>query len=260
MQLPIYQVDAFSGQLFGGNPAAVAPLESWLPDATLQSIAAENNLAETAFFVPNESGYHLRWFTPSLEIDLCGHATLATAHVLFEVLGETAQEITFETRSGPLEVMRQDDWIAMNFPARMPEEDPGKKSFIEEALGAEISWVGKSRDYVAVLPNEAAVAALEPRMDLVVQLDAIGLIATAPGNEADFVSRFFAPQAGVPEDPVTGSAHSTLIPFWADRLGKSTLLAYQISPRGGVLKCQALGERVTMAGQAVLYLQGYIHV
>lgn len=259
--MQIFQIDAFTGRVFGGNPAAVVPLEKWLPDATMQAIAAENNLAETAFFVPQGKGqYHLRWFTPELEIDLCGHATLATAHVLFEHLAEMSSEIRFETRSGILTVTRDEDWLSMDFPARPPVPKPEDKELLRAALGLqeEPLFVGKSRDYLVELPSEAAVRALKPRMDLVAQLDCIGVIATAPGDSVDFVSRFFAPQAGVPEDPVTGSAHSTLIPYWGGKLGQFSLDAWQVSSRHGVLRCTHQGDRVTMAGQAVTYLVGEI--
>lgn len=261
--MQLYQVDAFTSRLFGGNPAAVVPLESWPADDIMQAIAAENNLAETAFFVPEGSGYHLRWFTPELEIDLCGHATLATAHVLYEHLGATAPELRFKTRSGTLTVVREGDWLAMDFPARPPEPRPQEAATLSAALAlATVSpvFVGKSRDYLVELPSEQAVRNLRPRMDLIAELDCVGVIATAPGNTVDFVSRFFAPQAGVPEDPVTGSAHSTLIPYWAGKLGQFSLDAWQVSPRHGELRCTHRGERVIIAGQAVTYLVGQIQV
>ncbi len=260
--MQIFQVDAFTKSIFRGNPAAVVPLESWLPDSTMQAIAAENNLAETAFFYEDEEEYHLRWFTPNLEIDLCGHATLATAHVLFEHLGVQKSMLSFHTRSGLLSVSKQDDWLSMDFPARPPQDCPEDLMLLSEALALSISplYVGKSRDYLVELPSEADVRAVVPNMALVSKLKAIGVIVTAPGEEVDFVSRFFAPQAGVPEDPVTGSAHSTLIPFWAEKLNTKRLLAQQVSPRLGELKCEHLGERVLISGQAITYMQGEIQV
>ncbi len=261
-KLSIYQVDAFSARRFGGNPAAVVPLQEWLPDQHLQAIAAENNLAETAYFIPQGEDYHLRWFTPQLEIDLCGHATLASAHVLYQHLGYARATLRFHTRSGWLTVDRQGDWLEMDFPSRPPEDQPQDTERVSAALQLAVSplYVGKSRDYLVELADEAAVRALKPDLRLLAQLDCIGVIATAPGDQVDFVSRFFAPQAGVPEDPVTGSAHSTLVPYWANRLGKKELLAQQVSPRHGELRCQLLGERVKIAGQAVTYLTGQIFV
>ncbi|MEM9984693.1 MAG: PhzF family phenazine biosynthesis protein [Bacteroidota bacterium] len=260
--MQIFQVDAFTQSIFGGNPAAVVPLNEWLPDDLMQAIAAENNLAETAFFYPDGEDYRLRWFTPNLEIDLCGHATLAAAHVLFEHLGAPKNPLCFHTRSGLLTVTKQEAWLSMDFPARPPEECPHERPILSEALGLAQTplYVGKSRDYLVELSSEAQVRAVNPNMALVAKLDAIGVIVTAPGEEVDFVSRFFAPQAGVPEDPVTGSAHSTLIPFWAEKLDKNTLLAQQVSARLGQLKCEYLGERVLISGQAVTYLEGEIQV
>jgi PhzF family phenazine biosynthesis protein len=256
--MTLYQIDAFTDRLFGGNPAAVLPLTQWLDDATLQAIAQENNLAETAFFVPQPEGYHLRWFTPAQEVDLCGHATLAAAYVLYQCLGATEPRLTFHTRSGPLHVGRNGQWLTMDFPARPAEACPEALAALTEALGAAPDWVGKSRDYLAVFPDEAIVRALRPDMAKVAALDCLGVIATAAGEQVDFVSRFFAPQAGVPEDPVTGSAHCTLVPYWAKRLGRAQLQARQVSTRGGDLHCVDQGSRVSLAGQARLYFQGEI--
>jgi predicted PhzF superfamily epimerase YddE/YHI9 len=259
MELPIYQVDAFASGLFQGNPAAVVPLECWLPDAAMQSIAAENNLAETAFFVRDGERYHLRWFTPAFEIDLCGHATLASAHVIARILRPGLPEVVFDTRSGELRVVAKGDLLELDFPAR-PPVGVTPMGPVVEALGGAPEQVLAARDYFVVYRTAAEVAALRPDMGLLEQCDKFGFIATAPGENCDFVSRFFAPAAGVPEDPVTGSAHCTLIPYWAERLGRTELFARQISARGGELWCSLRGDRVTMAGKSVLYLRGTIEV
>jgi len=260
MNVPIYQVDAFAGKLFAGNPAAICPLEDWLPDATLQSIAAENNLAETAFYVVKDGKYHLRWFTPGFEIDLCGHATLATAHVVMELRREVANgRVAFASKSGELVVSRDGDLYALDFPARPPVEVASDPKLME-ALGATPQLILAARDYLCIFETEAEVRAIKPNMEKLAAVDRFGTIVTAPGTDCDFVSRFFAPAAGVPEDPVTGSAHCTLIPYWASRLGKTKLFARQVSPRGGELWCEHRGDRVTMAGRAVKYLEGNIVV
>jgi PhzF family phenazine biosynthesis protein len=260
MRIPIYQVDAFTSHAFGGNPAAICPLERWLPDDTLQAIAAENNLAETAYYIPNGGGYHLRWFTPAVEVDLCGHATLATAHVIWTIRHESeASRLRFETRSGELTVERDANLYSMDFPSRPPVEcqvDAG----IAAALGAHPQLVLGARDYLCVFESEDQVRALAPNMEKVAALDRFAVIATAPGRECDFVSRFFAPAQGIPEDPVTGSSHCTLIPYWSRRLGKKNLNARQVSRRGGELWCEDRGARVSIAGQAVTFLQGEIEV
>ena len=256
MELTIYQVDAFTSRLFGGNPAAIVPLTEWLPDATMQSIAAENNLAETAYIVPNGHRYHLRWFTPTLEIDLCGHATLASAHVVFRHLHPDWEDVAFDTRSGELKVAREGALLSMDFPSRPPEAG-AVDSRLKRALGGKPELVLSSRDYFVVYASEEEVRALEPNMFELGKVDRF-VIVTAPGKSCDFVSRFFAPRAGVPEDPVTGSAHCTLIPYWAARLGKSKLRAWQASARGGELLCEDLGPRVKMSGHAVEYLRGTI--
>jgi predicted PhzF superfamily epimerase YddE/YHI9 len=258
MRLPLYQVDAFTARLFGGNPAAVVPLEAWLPDATLQAIAAENNLSETAFFLREREGYALRWFTPSIEVDLCGHATLASAHVIFDRLEPRLEKVVFRTlKAGALTVMREGAELAMDFPSRPPRpvEAPSR---LDAALSAAPSEVLAARDYLAVYARQADVAALRPDFAALSRLDR-AVIVTAPGEDGiDFVSRFFAPTKGIPEDPVTGSAHCTLIPYWAERLGKSRLRARQISARGGELTCVFAGERVTIGGRCVTYLEGMI--
>ena len=264
MKLPIYQIDAFADRVFAGNPAAVVPLDSWLPDATLQGIAAENNLAETAFFVPEGDGWRLRWFTPVVEVDLCGHATLASASLIFSHLKPGLTHARFQTRSGLLEVTKQGEVLALDFPTRAPTrvDDPALASALAKALGAAPDEVWKARDVMAVYKRAADVAALKPDFAAVARLDAWAVLATAPGDApgVDFVSRFFAPSHGIPEDPVTGSAHCELIPFWAQRLGKTKLSARQVSARGGVLECEHRGERVTIAGKAVLYLEGAIFI
>ncbi len=255
----IYQVDAFTNTLFGGNPAAVIPLQQWLADEVMQQIAAENNLAETVFFVPKGEGYHIRWFTPELEIDLCGHATLGSAFVLYEYLGYQQKEIIFYSKSGELVVNRVADKFELNFPSRMPVKVSDYPAQLMDGLGLEKALgVYKSRDYVVELATEQEVLDLVIDIPLLNQVDVIGIIVTAPGTDCDFVSRFFAPNCGIPEDPVTGSAHSTLIPFWAQKLGKDQLHAKQVSKRGGELWCRNLGERVAMSGNCVFYMKGEI--
>jgi predicted PhzF superfamily epimerase YddE/YHI9 len=257
MRLPIYQVDAFTNRMFGGNPAAVCPLDHWLPDEQMQAIAMENNLSETAFIVPEGDGYRIRWFTPTIEVDLCGHATLATAYVVHRCLEPGDRTIAFQSMSGPLAVRCEGDWYTLDFPAR-----PGRvceaPTAMVQALGRQPREVRKAVKYLAVFDTAADVAALQPDMDLVQSLDADGLIVTAPGTDVDFVSRYFAPHAGIPEDPVTGSAHCTLTPYWAERLDRTTLTARQISRRGGELRCELAGDRILISGQAVLYLEGSI--
>lgn len=259
MMLKLYQVDAFTSRPFGGNPAAVVPLDSWLPEDKLQAIANENNLSETAFFVPSASGFELRWFTPVREVDLCGHATLATAYVLFDMLGYDQSVIRFETRSGPLFVEKQGDRLAMDFPADPPEPSPLIETLVL-GLGQPPRAILAGADYLAVYDDEATVRAIKPDQNLLAQLDRRGVMVTAPGDTVDFVSRFFAPKYGIPEDPVTGSAHCTLAPYWAERLGKTELEARQISPRVGEISCRVRGDRVTLVGSAVLYLEGSIRV
>ena len=260
MHLRIFQIDAFTDAVFGGNPAAVCPLESWLDDATLQAIANENNLSETAFFVPANGAYALRWFTPLAEVDLCGHATLASAYVVFRHVQPEAASVAFETRSGRLHVARDGDGLTMDFPALAahPVESP---TDLAEGLGAEPEAVFADMDYLALFETEADVRALRPNLTALARLDERrGVIVTAPGESADFVSRFFSPRLGVPEDPVTGSAHCMLAPFWAERLGKATLHAHQVSARGGAVHCTVAGDRVRLFGRAVQYLEGTIAV
>ena len=260
MRIPIYQVDAFTSRLFAGNPAAVCPLESWLHDGTLQNIAAENNLSETAFFVRTGDRYHLRWMTPTNEVDLCGHATLASAFVIFQHLDPVAREVRFDTQSGELIVRRDGDRLTMDFPAWRPTRCPDDPA-LSKALGKPPREVRASNDYLAVYDSEDDVRALAPDFAAVARLNRFAVIASAPGTSGvDFVSRFFAPAQGVAEDPVTGRAHCTLVPYWAERLGKTALHALQVSSRGGELWCELLDGRVAISGCAVEYLQGSISV
>jgi PhzF family phenazine biosynthesis protein len=260
MKLQIFQIDAFASRPFAGNPAAVVPLDAWLPDDVMQAIAMENNLAETAFFIPNEKGYDLRWFTPTIEMDLCGHATLASGFLLFEILGTDQNILRFQTRSGELTVEKIDGRFVLDFPSRqgVPAEAPS--GLIEALGGKQPKEVLKSRDYMLVYESEADVRAIKPNFEALARVDSHGIIVTAKGDDADFVSRFFAPEMGVPEDPVTGSAHCTLIPYWAEKLGKNELFARQVSWRGGELFCELVGDRVKIGGDAVLYLKGEIYV
>lgn len=257
--LPIYQVDAFTRIRFRGNPAAVVPLDAWLPDAVMQDIAAENNLAETAFFVRTGETYHLRWFTPTVEVDLCGHATLASAHVLLAHRQHPGDEIQFDSLSGRLLVRRRGDQLELDFPSR-PAAVIDTPPTLVAGLGASPQAVLRAVKDLAVFAHADDVAALRPDFRLLAQHEAFGVIATAPGEDCDFVSRFFAPRAGVDEDPVTGSAHCTLTPYWVARLGKTTLHARQISRRGGEITCELAGDRVRIAGHAVTYLVGEITV
>jgi PhzF family phenazine biosynthesis protein len=257
MRIPLYHVDAFTSRRFGGNPAAVCPLPKWLPESLLQHIAAENNLAETAFFVAEPDGFRIRWFTPTVEVDLCGHATLASAFVLMECLGFGGDQVTFHSRSGPLTVSHSGGQYTLDFPSRPGAPlapDPG----LTQALGAEPLALFQARDTMCLFPDEASVRRLTPDMQALAALPHFAVIATAPGLDCDFVSRFFAPRQGIAEDPVTGSAHCTLIPYWAERLRKPDLFARQLSARGGELWCRHRGDRVRITGHAVLYLTGFI--
>jgi PhzF family phenazine biosynthesis protein len=261
MKIKMYQVDAFTNKLFGGNPAAVCILDKWLDDALMQSIGAENNLAETAFIVKNDIGYDIRWFTPAVEVDLCGHATLASAHVVFNYPGHSGNEVIFESpRSGTLKVTRDGQLLTLDFPTDVFEMIKTPSALIK-GLGAEPleTWKGKT-DYMAVYGSQREIAELVPDFTLLAMLEGRGVIVTAPGIDADFVSRFFAPQSGIDEDPVTGSAHTTLTPYWANRLGRNDLSAIQISARKGYLSCRHLGDRVHISGHAVTYMSAEIEV
>ena len=261
MRLPLYQVDAFTDRVFAGNPAAVVPLEEWLPDATMQAIAAENNLSETAFLVPEGEGWGLRWFTPAVEVDLCGHATLASAFVIATILKPGAERMVFRTlKAGALTVTREGDRYTMDFPSRPPGPVAVPDTLLPALGGAAPKAVLAARDFFVVYGTAAEVAALAPNFEALARYDRM-VIVTGPGEGGvDFVSRFFAPGKGIPEDPVTGSAHCTLIPYWADRLGKADMTARQISARGGDVTCGLRGDRVLIGGRAVLFLEGVIHV
>ncbi len=260
MKLLIFQVDAFTAHQFGGNPAAVCPLDEWLPDATLQLIAMENNLSETAFFVRKGDSFHIRWFTPVLEVDLCGHATLASAFILFEKLNYQGNKINFLSRSGPLSVCKKDDLITLNFPrdSFLPLRPPLE---LLNSLGFQPieAYKGKT-DWMFLLDSQKEVEEFQPDWTAMAKIDCRGIIITAKGEEVDFVSRFFAPQSGVPEDPVTGSAHTTLAPFWAERLGKTELTAMQLSKRKGYLWCKVSENRIEISGNACLYMTGEIYI
>jgi PhzF family phenazine biosynthesis protein len=253
----MYQVDAFTSRLFGGNPAAVCPLETWLPDALMQSIAAENNLSETAFFVPEDGRFRLRWFTPVAEVDLCGHATLATAHVICRHLEPGRSSVEFDTRSGRLTVVEDGDRLIMDLPSYPPAPADPPDGLVE-ALGSTPAAVLKAHYLMAVYDQEEEVRNLEPKLDQLVARGVDEVMVTAPGQACDFVSRFFGPGFGIPEDPVTGSAHCALVPYWAARLSKTRLFARQISARGGELQCELRGDRVMLAGAAVTFLEGTI--
>lgn len=259
MIIPLFQVDAFTDKLFGGNPAAVCPLDSWLPDDLMQKIAMENNLAETAFVVHEPEGLRIRWFTPVVEVDLCGHATLAAAHVFFKHLGYRSEEISFTSRSGILRVSRNMKNLVLDFPADelvKIENDSDLKSLFPSTL--EI-WKGKT-DFMVVLKDQNSVEVLSPDFKELSKIVARGIIVTAPGNETDFVSRFFAPQSGIDEDPVTGSAHTSLTVYWSKQLGKTEMSAKQLSARGGNLHCSLAGDRVKIAGQCQTYMIGEVHL
>lgn len=259
MEIPIYQIDAFSNRVFAGNPAAVCPLEDWLEDSILQAIAQENNLSETAFFVPDEKGYHIRWFTPVAEVDLCGHATLATGFVIFNYLDTSTSQITFRSRSGKLTVVQEKELISMDFPAQPPVPCETPKELLE-GLKKDPSEILCSEDYFVVFSSEKDIIGLEPDMGMLKKLDLRGVIVTARGDEVDFVSRFFAPKFGIDEDPVTGSAHCALTPYWAEKLNKKEVHAHQVSQRGGELFCKDYGDRVAIAGRAVKFMEGSIAI
>ena len=262
MKLAFYWVDAFTDRVFGGNPAGVVPLWSWIDDGLMQSIAAENNLSETAFFVPKGEGFHLRWFTPTTEVPLCGHATLAAGHVVLHAIDPARKAVLFETLSGKLGVTRDGDRLALDFPALPAAPVATLPKGLAESLGASVVELHRAGDnFLVVLGSEGEVRDLEPDFAALAKVDGrAGYIVTAAGGDVDFVSRYFAPQYGIPEDPVTGSAHCTLAPYWAKRLGKTSLDARQVSRRGGVIACTLVGDRVTIAGHAVTYLTGTLEV
>ena len=254
-RFPFFQIDAFAERPFTGNPAAVMPLPAWLPDDVMQAIAAENNLSETAFFVPEGEGFHIRWFMPVGEIDLCGHATLASAFVILTELRPGGDRVGFRSMSGPLTVTREGDRFCLDFPSREPKPVDCPAG-LEAALGAKVREAWLTRDLFALLEDETAVRGLKPDMEALSRLEPTSFVVTAPGKDCDFVSRCFAPREGIPEDPVTGSTHCVLIPYWAKRLGKSMLHARQLSKRGGELFCEQNGDRVKIAGKAVKVIEG----
>ena len=259
MKLSIYQIDAFAHQVFSGNPAAVIPLKSWFPDEIMQNIALENNLSETAFFVPIEKGFHIRWFTPAAEVDLCGHATLATAHVLFQHFNYSEKEIQFESRSGILKVKKKNDLIILDFPSSGVEEIETPEN-LKSAFNFQPQKCFKGRDdLMLIFKNEMDILNLQPDFQKIIESKTRGIIATARSTKYDFVSRFFAPAVGVNEDPVTGSAHTMLIPFWSEQLNKTQMNAKQVSARGGILQCKNLGNRVEIGGKAITFLVGKIN-
>lgn len=258
----IYQVDTFTNQRFKGNPAAVVPLKSWLTESQMQAIAAENNLAETAFYVGDNGQYDIRWFTPTTEVDLCGHATLASAHVIRHIQQDTAHTLHFSCQAGPLAVRAiSDEWLELDFPNRTPEP-MALNTKVEDALGVKAKTMALARDLIVELADEQAVLACQPDFSALKQFDFFSVVITAPSQQPDidFVSRFFAPNQGIDEDPVTGSSFCSLAPFWQYQLNKSSLNALQVSPRGGHIKLQLKDDRVLIAGQSILYLQGEIFI
>ncbi len=260
MTLDLYQADAFTDKLFRGNPAAIVPLNEWIDDKLMQQIAMENNLAETAFFVARGNDFDMRWFTPAVEIDLCGHATLASAFILYNYLGYTKSSIIFHTKSGPLTVTKQGEIFNMDFPSWPPERKEDYPPELITSLGdPEIAGVYKNRDWLVELTSEEAVRKIKPDFTSLKKVLNM-VIVTAPGRDVDFVSRFFAPTAGIDEDPVTGSSHSQLIPFWSYKLGKEKMTAKQLSFRGGDVHCESKGDRVIMGGSCVFYMKGQIEV
>jgi len=260
MKIPIYQVDAFASEVFKGNPAAVCPLDKWLPDKIMQEIAKENNLSETAFFINNKNIFDIRWFTPVSELDLAGHPTLATAHVIIKELNLEINKIVFKTKIGDtLKVTKEKNLFMMDFPSRPPELY-NNIELVSKALRKKPLALFRHRDAVAIFENEEDIKSIIPDMEKLKELDCPAVIVTAPGKEVDFVSRNFAPKLGIPEDPVTGSAHCELIPYWSKILNKKKLLAHQISDRGGKLYCTHNEDRVTIGGEAVTFLRGEIEI
>jgi PhzF family phenazine biosynthesis protein len=261
MQLPIFQVDAFTDKIFGGNPAAVCPLKNWLPDDIMQKIALENSVAETVFFIPMNDGFEIRWFTPEIEMDLCGHATLAAAHVISTHMNSQLSSLKFYSKSGILNVTAENEFLTMDFPSRRPEP-VDVPEIILDAIQVEPIEVLKSRDYLLVFKTEEIIRSMNPKQSILNQInvDPGGIVVTAKGDEVDFVSRFFTPQASIFEDPVTGSAHCSLIPYWSQKIGKKSMCALQLSSRIGKLNCKDLGERVLISGKAVTYLEGRVFI
>jgi len=260
MFIPFYQVDAFTDSLFGGNPAGVCPLDEWLPDETMQKIAMENNVSETAFFIKKGDGFHIRWFTPRVEVNLCGHATLASAHVIFNESGYVRDAISFESRGGNLNVTREGELLILDFPANKPQRTSLPDDFVQALNIMPVQCFRGKEDYLLLYKSQKEIEALIPDFLKLEKVVARAVIVTAPGDKIDFVSRFFAPRVGIDEDPVTGSAHTVLIPFWAEKLGKTEMKAMQLSSRGGTLFCRLRGDRVDIGGRAVTYLKGEIYL
>lgn len=263
MKLTLYQIDAFTDKLFGGNPAAVVPLKKWIDDELMQKLAMENNLAETVFFTSSKNkkaDFDIRWFTPALEINLCGHATLAAAYVIFEILKVKKKKVVFDSKSGLLTVTKKKEMLEMDFPSWPPEKITEYPDTLPASLGnPEIAGVYKNREYIVELISEETVSTCDPDFSLMKKVDKM-VIITAPGKKVDFVSRFFAPTAGIDEDPVTGSAHSQLIPFWSEKLGKTKMRAKQLSKRGGDIYCEQKGDRVIMGGQCVFFMKAAVEI
>lgn len=259
MKLPIYQIDAFANKPFEGNPAAICPLQSWLPDKVMQSIAEENNLSETAFFVPTKNGFHIRWFTPVAEVDLCGHATLASAYVIFTFLGFEENTINFESKSGLLKVVKNESLLVLDFPSQPPIPCKIPDEIISAFKCQPVECL-KSEDYIVVFRDEDEVNSAQPDFGALSRLDLRGVAITSKSTKYDFVARFFAPKFGINEDPVTGSAYTQLVPYWSNILGITKLHAKQVSSRGGEVLCEVIGNRVNIAGKAVKYLAGEIEI
>ncbi len=259
MKIPLYQIDAFASKLFEGNPAAVCPLDKWLPDEIMQSIAEENNLSETAFFVPKGNGFHIRWFTPASEVDLCGHATLAAAYVLFSILGYKRDKIEFDSKSGTLTVTKNDEWLVMDFPAQPPVSCDIPNEIVKAFEITPIECL-KSEDFIVVFEHEIDIESANPDFEQLKKLDLRGVIITAKSFRYDFVARFFAPKYGIPEDPVTGSAYTQLAPYWASKIGSKRFSVKQLSSRGGELYCEIVDDRVLISGKAIKYLEGKIKI
>lgn len=259
MEISLYQIDAFASKLFEGNPAAVCPLDAWLPDEVMQSIAAENNLSETAFFVPKGNGFHIRWFTPVSEVDLCGHATLAAAYVLFNILEFKKDKIEFDSKSGILTVTKDKEWLVMDFPAQPPVPCDIPEEIVK-AFNTVPTDCLMSEDYIVVFESEIDIESAKPDFEKLKKLGLRGVIITAKSTRYDFVSRFFAPRYGIPEDPVTGSAYTQLAPYWASQIGPQKFSVKQMSSRGGELTCEVVDDRVFISGKAIKYLEGKIEI
>ncbi len=259
MKLNIYQIDAFANRTLEGNPAAIIPLDEWLSDELMQAIAAENNLSETAFFVPTTEGYHIRWFTPVHEVNLCGHATIASSYVLFNMLGYDKAEIEFESKSGRLIVKQKGEWLEMNFPSQPPIKCEIPQQILDVFNEKPVECL-KSEDYLVVFDNEQQVFDANPNYSLLSELELRGVTITSRSEKYDFVSRFFAPKYGINEDPVTGSSFTQLIPYWSSKLSKNNLFAKQVSKRGGEVQCSYLGDRVLISGKAAKYMVGTIEI